>query len=180
LASGRITPQFLHVIAGVWPVWGIVAVLLGLVVICVPRVHASLRMLALSSTAAVLLGMSMLTQSVGPSIDVGAASRRIGNDLASGRPVVHLAWHHGLYEFAGRLTQPLPWVTYGQLRDWCVAHPDGEVVAFASKYPITARPALEIPYRFGFIRFWRAADILSMPPAPASSDPSDADEDAED
>jgi 4-amino-4-deoxy-L-arabinose transferase-like glycosyltransferase len=179
-ASGKLTAQFLNVIAGIWPLWGVLGMFLGLAVLCVPRAHTSLRVLALSSAAAVLLGMLMLAQSVGPSIDVRAAAARIKADLASGRPIAHLAWHHGLYEFAGRLTQPLPWVTYGQLREWCVAHPEGEVVAFASKYPITAKPVAQIPYRFGFIRFWRAADILTMPVAPVSPELQDADEDAED
>ena len=65
-----------------------------------------------------------------------------------GRPIAHLAWHHGLFEFAGRLTQPLPKVDFGELRAWCAAHPHGEIVTFYTKYPITAKPELEMPYRF--------------------------------
>jgi hypothetical protein len=67
-----------------------------------------------------------------------------------------------LYEFAGRMTRPLQKVDFGELHAWCAEHPDGEILSFDSKYPITARPELELPYRFGFIRFWRASDVLAM------------------
>jgi 4-amino-4-deoxy-L-arabinose transferase-like glycosyltransferase len=162
LAEGRLTAQFLHVLSGVWPVWGAVGAVVGLLVLFVPGAHASLRALALSSVAAAAIGLLVLAQGVGPYVDVGAAAARIKQDHDAGRAVAHLAWHHGLYEFAGRMTRPLQKVDFGELHAWCAEHPDGEILSFDSKYPITARPELELPYRFGFIRFWRASDVLAM------------------
>ncbi|MBS0570238.1 MAG: glycosyltransferase family 39 protein [Proteobacteria bacterium] len=179
LAEGRLTVQFLHVISGIWPLWGVLVAVVGLFVLCVPRAHSSLRTLALSSVAAAALGLLVLAQGIGPYVDVSAAAARIRQDQDSGRPIAHLAWHHGLYEFAGRLAQPLEKVDFGDLRAWCAAHPDGEVVTFYSKYPITVKPDLELPYRFGFIRFWRAQDLLAMP-WPAQAPPPDLDETPED
>ena len=175
VASGRLTPEFLHVAAGIWPVWGALTALLGVALVFVRRAHASLRGLALASTAAAALGMLALAQGVGPYVDVSVAAARIKQDQDAGRPIAHLAWHHGLFEFPGRLTQPLPKVEFGELRAWCAAHPDGEIVTFYSRYPITAKPDLELPYRFGFIRFWRAQDLLAMPwpaqaPAPEAGE----------
>lgn len=162
LAAGKLTPQFLHVISGIWPVWGMLAAVVGLIVLFGRGVHTSLRALALSCAATAAIGMLALAQGVGPYVDVSVAAARIKQDQDAGRPIAHLAWHHGLFEFAGKLTQPLPKVDFGQLRDWCAAHPDGEIVTFYTKYPITAKPEIELPYRFGFIRFWRAADLLAM------------------
>ncbi|HST28616.1 MAG TPA: hypothetical protein VLK26_09650, partial [Rudaea sp.] len=163
LADGRLTAQFLQVISGIWPLWGLLAMLVGLFVLCMPGAHASLRALALSSAAAAALGMLALAQGVGPYVDVSVAAARIKQDQDAGRPIAHLAWHHGLFEFPGRFTQPLPKVNFDELRAWCAAHPDGEIVTFYTKYPITAKPDLQLPYRFGFIRFWRAQDLLAMP-----------------
>ena len=95
------------------------------------------------------------------------------------KPIAHLGWHHGLFEFAGRLTQPLEKVDYEDLAAWCAAHPDGEIVTFYTKYQIAAKPELELPYRFGRIIFWRATDLLAAP-LPAPPVKADADETPED
>ena len=48
-------------------------------------------------------------------------------------------------------------------------------MTFYTKYPITAKPAQEIPYRFGRIIIWRAVDLLAepltvLPPVKADED----------
>jgi 4-amino-4-deoxy-L-arabinose transferase-like glycosyltransferase len=162
----HLTDSFLSVMAGLWLLWGAIITALGACMLLVRGAHASLRALALASVATASVGMLALAQDVGPYVDVSAAAVRIKQLQDSGRPIAHLAWHHGLFEFAGRMTQPLPKVNYSDLNAWCVAHPDGEIVTFYTKYPITAKPELELPYRFGRIIFWRAVDILTMPAAP--------------
>jgi 4-amino-4-deoxy-L-arabinose transferase-like glycosyltransferase len=173
----EITASTVNVFAGLWPIWGVVAAALGLTLMFWRRARTSLRVVALScATSAAVFGLA-LAQMTGPFIDVTAAATRIKQIQESGKPIAHLAWHHGLFEFAGRLTQPLPAVNFGQLHDWCVAHPDGTVVSIYSKYPIPVKPELEIPYRFGRISFWRAADIapveLKGSASPESDDPDD-------
>ncbi len=163
--KGRLTEASLHVFAGVWPLWGALGMLAGAWLLLARKAQASLRTLTLASAATAALGMLALAQGIGPYVDVTAAATRIAQLQAAGTPVAHLAWHHGLYEFPGRLTQPLESVDYAHLNEWCAAHPAGEVVSFYTKYPITAKSSLEIPYRFGRITFWRAADILAAPPS---------------
>ena len=170
----HLTESSLRVFAGVWPLWGALGIVLGGWLLFVRAAHASLRTLALSSVAAASIGMLALAQGVGPYVDVSAAAARIAQAQAAGKPIAHLGWHHGLFEFAGRLTQPLEKVDYEDLAAWCAAHPDGEIVTFYTKYQIAAKPELELPYRFGRIIFWRAAALLAAPlPAP----PVKADED---
>ena len=179
VAQRRLMPESLRVIAGIWSVWGALAAVLGGLVLFVRGAHASLRTLALATAAATALGMLALAQGVGPYVDASIAAARIKQDQDSGRPIAHLAWHHGLYEFAGHLTEPLPKVDFGDLRVWCVRHPDGEIVTFYTRYPITAKPEIELPYRFGFIRFWRARDLLAEP-LPTQPVAPDADETPDD
>lgn len=176
--NGTLTDASLRVFAAIWPLWGLLASALGAALLLYP-VGGPVR-LALASAAVATIGMLAIAQGVGPYVDVSAAAARIAAIQASGRPIAHLAWHHGLYEFAGRMTQPLESVGYSRLRDWCEAHPDGEIVTFYSHYPVTATPDLELPYRFGRIRFWRAADILTMPAVAAPAKPEDEDDSSDD
>jgi hypothetical protein len=53
-------------------------------------------------------------------------------------------------------------------------------VTFYTNNRVTAKPDLEIPYRFGRIRFWHAADILVMPPASEAPKAIDEDEATDD
>lgn len=181
LSDGRLTESFLHVVAGLWPLWGALAALLGAVLLLRGREFATPRALALASVATAAIGMLALAQDIGPYVDVTPAALRIKQAQDAGRPIVHLAWHHGLFEFAGRLTQPLEKINLSGLRAWCAAHPDGEIVTFYTKYhQITTKPELELPYRFGRIIFWRASDILASPDLlvpPKSADDDDTPED---
>jgi 4-amino-4-deoxy-L-arabinose transferase-like glycosyltransferase len=176
----HLTDSFLRVVVGLWPLWGAIVAAVGAYLLLARDAHASLRALALASVAGAACGMLALAQDVGPYVDVSAAAARIKQIQESGQPIAHLAWHHGLFEFPGRFTQPLPKVNYADLRTWCEAHPNGEIVTFYTKYPITAKPELELPYRFGRIIFWRAADILAMPVAPAKPIAPDEDDTPDD
>lgn len=176
--AGTLTPSSLTVFAGIWPLWGVLAVALGVWLLL--RGERPAVELTLAVAAVATIGMLTLAQGVGPYVDVSVAAARIKEYQDRGTPIAHLAWHHGLYEFPGRLTQPLEKVSWGDLRAWCEAHPNGEVVSFYRKYPITAKPELELPYRFQSIRFWRAADILTMPPPDAVPKTDDEDDTPDD
>jgi len=175
--AGVLTESSLRVFAGIWPLWGVLAIALGIWLL--RKRDGNAVELTLASAAVAMIGMLTLAQGVGPYVDVTAAATRIRDFQTRGQPIAHLAWHHGLFEFSGRLTQPLEKVNYADLRAWCEAHPDGEIVSFYTKYPITAKPDTEMPYRFGRIRFWRAADILVMPP-PGSTPKADDEDDTPD
>jgi 4-amino-4-deoxy-L-arabinose transferase-like glycosyltransferase len=176
----HLTDSFLRVVSGLWFVWGVLVAAIGAYLLLSSAAHTSLRALTLASVATAALGMVALAQDVGPYVDVSAAAARIKQAQDAGKPIAHLAWHHGLFEFAGRFTQPLEKVNFADLQTWCAAHPDGEIVTFYTKYPITAKPVLELPYRFGRIIFWRAADILTMPAAPVKPVVPDEEESPED
>ena len=174
--DAALTESSLWVFAEIWPLWGLLAIALGLWLL--RRRDGSASELTLASAAVAAIGVLSVAQGVGPYVDVtvATAAAQIKQYQDQGRPIAHLGWHHGLFAFAGRLTQPLERVDWSNLRTWCEAHPDGKIVSFYTKYPITAKPDLDLPYRFGHhIRFWRAADILTMPApkAPVKGDDED-------
>jgi 4-amino-4-deoxy-L-arabinose transferase-like glycosyltransferase len=161
--SGGFSATEQTVLGGIWPVWGASIAALGLFLIAHPRAHAQLRTLALSGVAAAALGVLAIAQSIGPTLDVSATANRIRQAQEAGKPIVHLGWHHGLFEFPGRLTQPFESISLGELYTWCAAHPDGEVVTFYTKYGVPVKPETEVPWRLGRILIWRAADLCDGP-----------------
>lgn len=171
LRQVQFTEASLAVIAGVWPLWGALGALLGVFLLARGATRTDPRPLALACVVAAALGELALAQGIGPYVDVSAAAAHIAQVQASGRPIAHIGWHHGVYEFAGRTTQPLEKVNYVTLRDWCMLHPDGEVLTFYNKYRVNAEPTFEQPYRFGRIAAWGCADALAAPPAAPTSKP---------
>ena len=127
------------------------------------RAHTQLSTVALSAVAAATLGMLVIAQAVGPTLDVSATANRIRAAQESGKPIVHLGWHHGLFEFPGRLKQPFEAINLGELYTWCAAHPEGEVITFYTKYGVPVKPETEVPWRLGRILIWHASDLCNGP-----------------
>lgn len=161
--SGSFSATEQAVLGGIWPIWGALIAALGVFLLAHPRAHAQLGTVALSCVAAAALGVLTIAQAVGPTLDVTATANRIRMAQAAGKPIAHLGWHHGLFEFPGRLTQPLEAINLGELYAWCAAHPDGEVVTFYTKYGVPVKPAAEVPWRLGRILIWHASDLCNGP-----------------
>ena len=179
ISDGTLGSNAAPVVAGLWPLWGALLVLLGVFMVAHRTAHTRLRAVALSSVAAASVCLLAIAQGTGPTIDVSATAARIRAAQESGKPIVYLGWPHGLFEFPGRLTKPLEKVDFADLYTWCAAHPDGEIVTFYTKYPIAVKPMIEIPYRLGHILIWRARDLCAGPRTTAPTKP-DEDETPED
>ena len=176
--DGSFSPTEQHVMGGLWPLWGALLMLLGVMVCAHPRLHTQLRALTLVAVAAISTGLLAIAQAAGPTLDVTATAKHIRTLQDAGKPVAHLGWHHGLFGFPGRLEKPLERVDMDTAYAWCTAHPDGEIVTFYTKYGITAKPAQEIPYRLGRILIWRAAEFCVAPrPVPSTKPEEDTPED---
>lgn len=170
--SGSFSADEQAVLGGIWPLWGALVAAIGIFLLAYPRASTRIDAVALSAVAAAALGMLVIAQAVGPTLDVSATANRIRAAQESGKPIAHLGWHHGLFEFPGRLTRPLESINLGELYMWCAAHPDGEVVTFYTKYGVPVKPETEVPWRLGRIFTWRAADLCNGPHiAPQASGP---------
>ena len=161
--SGSFSVTEQAVFGGIWPLWGALIAALGVLLLVHPRARAQLQTVAFCGVAAATLGVLTIAQAVGPTLDVSATANRIRAAQETGKPVVHLGWHHGLFEFPGRLTQPFEAINLGELYTWCAAHPDGEVITFYTKYGVPVKPELEVPWRTGRILIWRSSDLCNGP-----------------
>lgn len=168
-------------VAGLWSLWGVCVMMLGMYLL--PRRVASRepRTLAICASAAVLALMLAQSQGLRQQLDVSAAAMQIRAAQERGQPIAHIGWHHGLFQFAGRLTMALPSISFAQLHEWCLAHPDGLLVTFYGKYLIPVEPIYQQEYRFGHIWIWRVADVLAahlaeQPEHNAGDDKDDDDE----
>jgi 4-amino-4-deoxy-L-arabinose transferase-like glycosyltransferase len=161
--NGSFSAEEQAVLGGIWPIWGALIALIGVFLLVHKRAHTQLAAMTLSTVAAASLGMLVIAQAVGPTLDVSATANRIRAAQESGKPIVHLGWHHGLFEFPGRLTQPFEAINLGELYTWCAAHPEGEVITFYTKYGVPVKPEKEVPWRLGRILIWRAADLCNGP-----------------
>ena len=117
---------------------------------------------ALATLAAVLLVKCAITAGSSLRYDVSAAALQVHAAQQRGQPIVHLGWHHGVYEFAGRLTEPLP-VLYDEsgFVAWAREHPDGLVMSFDRRFRFSAQPLFRQPFRGGEVSIWTAREAAA-------------------
>jgi len=151
----------LELIAPMWPWWGGLAALLGMALWLVRRRLPGVMAAALAGLAAILLGKLALLQATGDRYDVTAVAAQVRAAQERGQPIAHVGWHHGVYEFAGRLTEPLATVELAKLGDWAAAHPDGLVISFYRRYRFAATPVYVAPFRGGLVGIWRAREAVA-------------------
>jgi len=159
-----LAPSRAHLVwlGSVWPLWGILAVVLGGALW-----WARSRLEQPMTPAVVMLGLVLLlklaiVQGTGSHYDPRAIASQIRAIQDSGRPLMHIGWHHGVYGFAGRLAAPVPFVLQAdQLRAWAAAHPDGLVVGLEQRFRVGAPPVYRIPFRGGHAAIWNASDVAA-------------------
>jgi 4-amino-4-deoxy-L-arabinose transferase-like glycosyltransferase len=151
-----------------WPLWGVLIALCAAAMAWL-RGRFAATLPALAMLALVLLCKLAVIQGPGYRYDMRPISLQVKAAEDRGQPVVHLGWHHGVYEFAGRLTRPIPVITLADLAAWARAHPDGLVMSFDRRYRFAATPYFSQPFRSGMAGMWRVQDALA-----SGIDPSDA------
>jgi len=163
------------------PGWGIALVLLGVAVfVCARRVRTPMQP-ALAMLAVALLVKLAVIEGPGQRYDMTPIGRQIAAAQQRGQPIVHMGWHHGVYEFAGRMTQPLEaFDDIKQLDAWVKQHPDGLVVTFYRRYRFRAPPVFSQPFRGVEVSIWNAAEALKSGLDPSVEHNRDSGEDTSD
>jgi hypothetical protein len=103
-----------------------------------------------------------IVQGTGTRYDVRPVATAIQAARAQGRPMVHMGWHHGVYAFAARQTEPLP--TLGDIHElerWAETHPDGLVVSFYPRFRFRAKPVFTEPFRGVEVSIWNVREALA-------------------
>jgi 4-amino-4-deoxy-L-arabinose transferase-like glycosyltransferase len=176
-ASSR--PDFAFV-AGTSPGWGVGVIAIGATMLACSRRIRDALWPALAMVAAVLLFKLAVIEGAGSRYDVRSIASQVAAAQERGQPIVHLGWHHGVYEFAGRLKQPLPVLKPEDLPAWVTAHPDGLVVSFYRRYRFRADPIYSQPFRGGQVAIWNAREALASGIDPNASHARDDSDDSSD
>ncbi len=149
------------VLANVWLIWPILLGILGVRLIVRADANVRIHEIAFTSVGASIIVMFGAIQAFAPRSDVTIAAEHIKNAQREHVSMVSLGPNQGLFEFAGRLANPINTVGFDQLPAWCSTQPGGEIVTIYNKYSINTRPVVEQLFESGHIRIWRAADVCA-------------------
>lgn len=145
-----------------WPWWGIAMSVIGIAVIVSRKRLHGVVWPALATLSVVLLIKLAIVQGTGVSYNPSQAGQEIRKLQDSGAPLLHYGWHHGVYQFAGRLEKPLPWRYHASdVHEWLQANPDGYLVLFETRLRPATSPLLEIPFRGSQFAIWPAKAALA-------------------
>jgi 4-amino-4-deoxy-L-arabinose transferase-like glycosyltransferase len=141
--------------------WGLGIVVVGAALLAFSRRITEPAWPALATLAVVLIIKLAIVQGPGERYNVSPISTEIASAQARGQPIVCLGWHHGVFEFAGRLTQPLPVIeSMEAFTEWTRLHPDGLAVSFYGRFRFRAKPVFTQPFRGVEVSIWKASDAL--------------------
>lgn len=163
------------------PGWGVAFAALGVLLLVLARRARTPALPALAMLVVALLVKFAVIEGPGQRYDLAAIGARIADAQRRGQPIVHLGWHHGVYEFAGRLTEPLPALdTLAEFDAWAREHPDGLVMGFYRQFRFRAVPVFTQPFRGGEVSIWNVRDALAFGVDPSAAHSRDAEEDTSD
>ncbi len=166
----------------VWAGWGVIAALIGAALLAFAPRFPHPAWPALAVLACLLVFKLAIIQGPGVRYDVHGAAMQVQAAQQRGQPIVSMGWHHGVYEFAGRLTQPLPTLgTDSELAAWAQAHPDGLVVSFYKRFRYRAPPLYTQAFRGAQLSIWNARAAVASGVDPANlRDSDDSEQNADD
>jgi 4-amino-4-deoxy-L-arabinose transferase-like glycosyltransferase len=164
--------------------WGIGIVLIGVALLAFSRSITEPAWPALATLGVVLIIKLAIVQGPGERYNVSPISAEIAAAQGRGQPIVCLGWHHGVFEFAGRLKEPLTVIEgMDEFAEWTRQHPDGLAVSFYGRFRFRAKPEFTQPFRGVEVSIWKAADAIASgvdPSVAHSREGSDAGDDAAD
>ncbi|MCC7254660.1 MAG: glycosyltransferase family 39 protein [Dokdonella sp.] len=164
------------------PWWGIVIAGLGVGLLSARSRITQPLAPALAVLVFALLVKLAIVQGPGTRFDITPMARQIAALQARGETVAHVGRHHGVYEFAGRLTKPLPtFETLHEFEAWAREHPDAYVATFYRRFRFRAPPLFTQPFRGVEASLWKVSDGMAAGIDPNISHSGDeADENADD
>lgn len=167
-------------VADTLPWWGAAVGAIGLALLIGARWIREPFWPALATLAVVLLFKLAVIQAAGSRYDVRSIASQVKAAQDRGQSIAHLGWHHGVYEFAGRLNEPLPALTLDELPKWVAEHPDGLVISWYRRFRFRAEPVYSQPFRGAEVSIWKAREALASGVDPNASHARDDSDDNND
>lgn len=141
----------------IWIGWGVLVALIGAALLAFAHKMPHPAWPALAVLACLFVLKLAIIQGPGVRYDVRDVAMQVRAIQARGQPIVSMGWHHGVYEFAGRLTEPLPTLgSNDELETWSRTHPDGLVISFYPRFRYRATPLYTQPFRGVQVSIWNA------------------------
>jgi len=162
-----LAPRHVHGNAAIAIGGGVAILLIGMVLLLADRGRRHPAGAAIATLLLVTVAKFAISHGPETRYDVHPIADAIRAAQERGQPVASLGSHHGVYEFAGRLTRPIP-VLHGEeaIRAWASEHPDGLLAGFSGNYRIGATPVFTQPFRGSTADLWHARDALAFGIAP--------------
>jgi 4-amino-4-deoxy-L-arabinose transferase-like glycosyltransferase len=161
--------------------WGIALAALGALLFAAGRYARDPMLPALAMLIVVLLIKLAVIEGPGRRYDMQPIGAQIAAAQQRGQPLVGLGWHHGAFEFAGRLQQPLPTLdTVADFEAWAKQHPDGLVLSFYRRFRFAAKPVFTQPFRGIEVSIWTVRDALASGLDPNVSHSDEAEDTSDD
>lgn len=150
------------VLEDVSPGWGFGIAALGMVMLVFARRLHGPTWPALAALACALMIKLAIVQGTGTRYDIRLAGAQVHALQEQQRPIVHMGWHHGVYEFAARQTEPLQTLhDIAELERWAAKHPDGLVMSFYERFRFRAKPVFTTPFRGAEVSIWNVREALA-------------------
>lgn len=94
-----------------------------------------LKMITFTQWAILLIIFLGPIHYLSPQYDLNAMAKAIKQLENQNKAIAHVGKYHGQYHFLGRLAKPLTVVYPPELSTWCLAHPNGYLISYASGPP---------------------------------------------
>ena len=134
------------------PLFPVIAIIAGLLVICIKSEdqYHSIKILAFGTLVILYTAYTALLTAPRPFAGIDAFSQMLATLQKNNVPLAHLGSHREQFTFPGRLTRPLDKVTSTGIRQWAAAHPDGYVITLLDKSDLQKKinTVYSQPYRF--------------------------------
>ena len=133
-----IIPIIAHHISGIpkplaelWPLWGVVMIIISIVWILWRPINIEKRIVALSVSSVLVVATFFvsLERAFTPYYDVRPLVQRLSTIEKNQEPIAHVGHYDDQYHFLGRLKQPFIIITQGQIKTWAKTHPNGWIIA---------------------------------------------------
>ncbi|NII09928.1 glycosyltransferase family 39 protein [Oleiagrimonas sp. C23AA] len=142
--------------------WGVASALLGVALAWRRPRPLPTAWVAVAMALALLFTRVAAVQAGGERFDITPAAQQLAYAQAHHIPVMSAGDHDGMYDFAGKLQHPVPFVQgHGALDAWMRAHPDGWVISSDRHFRYSATPLYRQPYLLGELSIWRVRDLLA-------------------
>ena len=157
-------PNLSQVLSRINPYYGLVLIASCPVLCGLYRISGELRVTLMSALGVLMVVMLHLSLAgVFACYDMRNPSSYIARLQSQNTSISYVGKYHGVFNFLGRLKNPLDVIREDQVRQWAAEHPDGRIIA--DEEHLSPKPGIvpeyECTYGIHVIRIWKSSTIIA-------------------